>query len=121
MAVTSLIGADVTGVVIMCLRKWMSWCFPALSSEFSRFTRHRISYCLMLNKPKSPNRDGSVDPMETEYVEAFPALAPRDLPSDVSSWYLDEHALFESPFYLMLRTVCTYDLAKKTKKRILLL
>eukprot|EP00123_Amoebidium_parasiticum_P021870 comp7528_c0_seq1/m.3190 comp7528_c0_seq1/g.3190 ORF comp7528_c0_seq1/g.3190 comp7528_c0_seq1/m.3190 type:complete len:252 (-) comp7528_c0_seq1:252-1007(-) len=60
-------GSNVTGVLVMCFRKLQLWGLPAITGEFTRFTR-----------------DFSIDTAESEFVEGF--RAEIEIPSDQPKW-----------------------------------
>ncbi|ELR17049.1 Putative tyrosine phosphatase family protein [Acanthamoeba castellanii str. Neff] len=66
-------GANITGIVVMCLRKLQNWNLSVSTTEFTRFTRGH-----------------SIMSVESEFVEMF--RSEIKIPLDIPNWY---HLAFE--------------------------
>eukprot|EP01112_Ceratiomyxa_fruticulosa_P015405 TRINITY_DN4523_c0_g1_i2.p1 TRINITY_DN4523_c0_g1~~TRINITY_DN4523_c0_g1_i2.p1 ORF type:complete len:279 (+),score=58.81 TRINITY_DN4523_c0_g1_i2:233-1069(+) len=85
-------GANVTGIVIMCLRKLQNWNLSAIYSEFSRFTRE--SY---------------ISSAESEFVETF--KAEISIPSVIPKWLWQGETVAKHPT-LKLKVISDLESAK---------
>jgi tyrosine-protein phosphatase OCA6 len=77
-------GANVTGLVIACLRKLQMWSIPSAMGEFLRY-----------------HRGGVISSEESEFVEKFSAEV--EIPRTIPSWLWEGHVTFNKHPTLKLK------------------
>jgi len=90
-------GANVTGVVVMCLRKLQNWSLSAIFTEFSRFTRANY-----------------ISSVESEFVETF--KAEIEIGSKIPLWLWQGERCAKHPT-LKLKLLNTFEWAQESKSK----